>query len=158
LLRDEHEAEDAVQESFLAAFRSIGGFEGGAKLSTWLHRIVVNRSLMRLRSRRRHPEGAIDDLLPGFDDTGHHSVSVLGFAASADELLERRETRALVRHAIDQLPEIYRTVVVLRDVEELDTEEAADALGITTTAVKVRLHRARQALRTLLEGSLGRAD
>ncbi len=155
ILRDEHEAEDAVQESFLAAFRSIDGFEGGAKLSTWLHRIVVNRALMKLRSRRRHPEAPIADLLPSFDETGHHAAEVMGFEVSSCDRLEQQETRVVVRRAIDQLPEKYRTVLLLRDIEDLDTGEAAEALGVTTTAVKVRLHRARQALRTLLERSFG---
>ncbi len=154
LLRDEAAAEDAVQESFLAAFRGIHDFEGGAQLSTWLHRIVVNRALLKLRSRRRHPEAPLDGLLPCFDETGHHLTPALGFVASTYGLVEQQETRLAVRRAIDQLPETYRTVLLLRDIEELDTGETAKVLEITTNAVKVRLHRARQALRTLLEGGL----
>ncbi len=158
LLSDDAEAEDAVQESFLAAFRGIHAFEGGAMLSTWLHRIVVNRALLKLRSRRRHPEAPIDGLLPCFDEAGQRVTPVLGFEASTDGLIDRRETRLAVRRAIDHLPETHRTVLLLRDIEELDPGEAAEALGITTSAVKVRLHRARQALRTLLEPRLFAAE
>lgn len=150
LVRTEEDARDAVQDAFIAAFRAIDGFNGGSRLSTWLHRIVVNAALMRLRSRRRRREDAIDDLLPRFADDGHFAESPQEHAAAADELLDRRQTRERVRRAIDRLPASYRTVLVLRDIEELDTEETAAALGVTPNTVKTRLHRARLALRTLL--------
>jgi RNA polymerase sigma-70 factor (ECF subfamily) len=151
LVRNEDEAHDVVQEAFLSAFRAIDGFAGTAMLSTWLHRIVVNAALMRLRTRRRRREEPIDGLLPTFDGDGHWAEPVSRWATSADELLERRETRAIVREAIDELPVSYRTVLVLRDIEELDTDEAAAILRVTPNAVRTRLHRARQALRTLLD-------
>ncbi len=157
-LRDDDEAQDAVQEAFVSAARAIGGFAGDAKLSTWLHRIVVNTALMRLRSRRRRREEPIDDLLPRFDADGYHAEAVVGWETPSDVLLERRQTREMVRRCIDQLPEQYRTVILLRDVEEMDTEETAHSIGSTPNAVKVRLHRARQALRTLLARELGRAE
>lgn len=150
LLRCEEDARDAVQESFLAASRSLARFEGGCRLSTWLHRIVVNTALMKLRTRRRRPEESIEELLPGFLEDGHHAVHQGEWAAPAHELLERSETRALVRQAIDGLPESYRTVLLLRDIEELDTSEVAELMGLSPNAVKTRLHRARQALRGLL--------
>jgi RNA polymerase sigma-70 factor (ECF subfamily) len=127
------------------------GFAGTSRLSTWLHRIVVNAALMKLRSRRRRPEESIEELLPRFDETGHFTDAPSAWDGSTDRTYERAETRALVRAAIEELPPSYRTVLVLRDIEELDTEEAATMLGISQNAVKVRLHRARQALRTLLE-------
>lgn len=151
LLRSEHDAQDAVQDAFLSAFKSIGQFTGSAKLSTWLHRIVVNVALMKLRSRRRRPEESIDELLPHFDAQGEWMTKVTSWETSTEQLLQRQETRALVRQCIDCLPDSSRTVLLLRDIEELDTEETADLLGITPNAVKIRLHRARQALRTLLE-------
>jgi RNA polymerase sigma-70 factor (ECF subfamily) len=154
----EQDARDVLQEAFVAAFRSIDGFAGGAKLSTWLHRIVVNAALMKLRSRRRRREDSLDDLLPRFAEDGHHAEGVVGWDAAADELVERRQVRSLVRGAIDELPEAYRTVLVLRDIEERDTEETAVLLGLTPQAVKTRLHRARQALRTLLARELGSAS
>jgi RNA polymerase sigma-70 factor, ECF subfamily len=154
MLRNEEDARDAVQEAFLAAFRSLRQFQGTARLSTWLHRIVVNAALMKLRSASRHPEESIQDLLPCFDDQGHWSDAVSDWEGRSDVLLQRQETRAMVRSCINALPEAYRTVLLLRDIEDLDTEEAAESLGITPNAVKIRLHRARQALRTLLEREL----
>lgn len=150
-LRSEEDSADAVQDAFLAAFRALPGFQGEAALGTWLHRIVVNACLMRLRSRSRRPEVRIDQLLPTFDDSGHHTRAVRPWDDQGLSRLTRAETRAQVRECIDRLPEPYRAILLLRDIEELDTDETARHLGITAGAVKTRLHRARQALRTLLE-------
>jgi RNA polymerase sigma-70 factor (ECF subfamily) len=155
ILRNEHEAHDAVQEAFLMAFKGLPAFNGSARLSTWLHRITVNACLMRLRRRKHRAEQPIDDLLPRFDEAGHWADEPGRLALSSDELLERRETRVAVRRCIDRLPETYRTVLLMRDIEDLDTDAVAALLGITPNAVKIRLHRARQALRTLLEAALG---
>jgi len=151
LLGSEDDAREAVQEAFVSAARSIGSFVGGSKLSTWLHRIVVNAALMKLRGQRRRAEEPIDDLLPRFDFEGHHLAAPATWETPADVRLERHETRAAVRRCINRLPERYRTVLLLRDIEDLDTAETADRLGVTRNTVKTRLHRARQALRTLLE-------
>jgi RNA polymerase sigma-70 factor (ECF subfamily) len=150
LLRSEQDAADAVQDSFLSAFRSLDRFAGQSRLGTWLHRIVVNACLMRLRSAKAKPAQSIESLLPTFDETGHHTRRVRAWDAPP-ERLHTAEMRARVREAINELPDSYRIVLLLRDIEELDTEETATRLGISTAAVKVRLHRARQALRTLLE-------
>jgi RNA polymerase sigma-70 factor, ECF subfamily len=150
ITRNDEDARDAVQSAYLSAFRSLDGFAGGCQLSTWLHRIVVNAALMRLRSRRRKPEESIEALLPAFKEDGHHVEQFTEWTIPADALLEREETRATVRACIDQLPDNFRAVIVLRDIEELSTQEVAQMLSMTTTAVKVRLHRARQALSTLL--------
>jgi RNA polymerase sigma-70 factor (ECF subfamily) len=150
MLRSEDEARDVFQEACLNAFRSIGGFREGSSLGTWLHRIVVNAALMRIRSAGRRPEVSIEPLMPTFDETGHHASIVEPWQPDPETALGRREMRRLVRECIDRLPETYRTVLVLRDLEELDTEEAAERLGISENAVKIRLHRARQALATLL--------
>lgn len=151
-LRDEEEARDAVQEGFLSAYRALDRFDQGSRLSTWLHRIVINACLMRLRSRRRRPEEPIEDFLPRFQDDGHQvRHPTPEWEGSAETLLAQSQTRAIVREAIDRLPDSYRGVLLLRDIEELSTEEAARSLGVTENAVKIRLHRARQALRGLLE-------
>ncbi len=158
ILGSEEEARDAVQEAFISAFRAFDRFEGTARLSTWLHRIVVNKALMRLRTRKRKPEEPIEPLLPAFKDDGHHqSHEAVEWADGADVALDRAETRAFVREQIDRLPETYRTVLLLRDIEEMTTSETAEMLGITENAVKIRLHRARQALRALLDGRFGAA-
>ncbi len=155
ILRNPDDAGDAVQEAFMQAFRAIDGFEGESRLSTWLHRITVNACLLRLRHAKRHPEASIEEMLPRFDDTGHHiAPSDGGWHEGALEKLERHQVGKLVRDAIDRLPENFRDVVVLRDIEGLSTEDTAMALGIRPEAAKMRLHRARQALRTLLEPQL----
>lgn len=150
ILGNDEDARDAVQDAFMSAFRSLDRFEGGSLLSTWLHRIAVNAALMRLRTRRRKPEEPIENLLPVYKDDGHHHERFSSWSEPVDVSMARAENRALVRRCIDALPDTYRTVLVLRDIEELDTEESARALGISGNAVKIRLHRARQALRTLL--------
>jgi RNA polymerase sigma-70 factor (ECF subfamily) len=150
-LRSEEDCADAVQDAFLAAFRSLNSFEGQSSLGTWLHRILVNTCLMKLRSQSRKRDVPIDDLLPTFDDTGHHTRPVRSWDEQTLSRLTRDETREQVRACIDQLPEPYRLVLLLRDIEELDTEQTAQCLGIASGAVKTRLHRARQALRRLLE-------
>jgi RNA polymerase sigma-70 factor (ECF subfamily) len=150
-LANEEDARDALQEAFLSAFRAIGAFQEDARISTWLHRIVVNAALMKLRARRRKPEELIDDLLPTFQEDGHRENPGPAWKETSETMLQRQETRALVRGCIDRLPESYRVVLLLRDIEELDTEETARLLDISPNAVKIRLHRARQALRTLLD-------
>ena len=147
-LPNNEDAQDAVQEAFIKAFRAIGTFEERAQLHTWLHRILVNTALMKIRARKRRPEESIDDLLPTFQSDGHQTTESREWS---DAIVERKETAAMVRQAIAQLPDHYRLVLTLRDIEERDTIETAAALGTTTTVVKVRLHRARQALRTLLD-------
>jgi RNA polymerase sigma-70 factor, ECF subfamily len=149
-VRSDEDARDVLQSAYLSAFRSMSQFEGSAQLRTWLHRIVVNTALMRLRLKRRKPEEFIEDLLPAFQADGHHVERFSDWSAPADELIEREETRQTVRGCVDRLPEQYRSVLLLRDIEERSTQEVAELLDITPTAVKVRLHRARQALATLL--------
>jgi RNA polymerase sigma-70 factor (ECF subfamily) len=150
-LRTEEDGADAVQDAFLSAFRSLDGFTGNSALATWLHRILVNVCLMRLRAKSRSREFRIDDLFPTFDETGHISRPVRPWEDQTLARLTQAEARARVRACIDRLPDPYREVLVLRDMEELDTEQTARHLGIKPGAVKTRLHRARQALRTLLE-------
>ena len=157
ILRDEEAARDALQEAFLLAFRGLPRFAGQSRLGTWLHRIVVNAALMKLRRGRARPEESIEPLLPVFLADGHAADAFVAWAEGADQLLARAEVRALVREAIDRLPETYRTVLLLRDLEELAAAEVAELLGITPNAVKIRLHRARQALRQLLDPHLREA-
>ena len=150
-MRNEQDAQDVVQDAFLLAFRHLASFDGSARLSTWLHRIAVNAALMKLRSKRRHPEESIDERLPRFHADGQHEHAPTAWAARGDAAVESSELRKAVRAAIDELPELYRDVLLLRDIEELTTEEAAVALGITVAALKTRLHRARLALRERLD-------
>ncbi|HET7704722.1 MAG TPA: sigma-70 family RNA polymerase sigma factor [Thermoanaerobaculia bacterium] len=153
-LRNEDDARDAVQDAFISIFRSVGKFEGSSQLATWIHRIAVNAALMKLRSLNRHgQEESIEPLLPQFRADGHQIESSVPWRG-ADEALQDEELRRIVREAVEKLPESYRVVLLLRDIEELTPEETAESLGISRTAVKVRLHRGRQALRTMLDPHL----
>jgi RNA polymerase sigma-70 factor, ECF subfamily len=142
---------DAVQEAFLAAFLAIHQFEGNSKLGTWLHRILVNVCLMKLRARSRRHEVSIEEMFPARDRSGGQTQWSPYRVAPSDSEVQENETRFLVRRCIDQLPDDFRSVLWLRDIEELDTATTAETLDISPGAVKTRLHRARQALRTLLE-------
>jgi RNA polymerase sigma-70 factor, ECF subfamily len=150
----EQDRDDAVQDALISALRAIESFDGDSRLSTWLHRIVVNSCLMKLRSKKRvsrRNETSIHDLLPMFDETGHNISPTKSFDEDCCAQMAKEELRVRVRACIDQLPENYRVVLLMRDIEGLDTAESAQLLGCTEANVKTRLHRARQALRTLLE-------
>jgi len=151
ILHDEEDARDAVQEAFISAFKARKQLQAEARVSTWLHRIAVNAALMKLRSKRRKTEVAIDELMPQFRDDGQHYVEPLvSWVEPADVAVGRKETADFVREAISKLPDSYRMVLLMRDIEGRDTEETARELGVTPNAVKIRLHRARMALRQLI--------
>lgn len=150
ILRDRAEAEDAVQDACLSAFRNRAALNSGGAMGAWLHRITVNAALMRLRKRARLAEDQIDDLMPQYDDYGVLLGDVEQHEISAEALLARAETREKVIEAIDQLPERARILIVLRDIEEMTTSEVAEALELSEGAVKTGLHRARLTLKGLL--------
>jgi RNA polymerase sigma-70 factor (ECF subfamily) len=156
VLGDENEARDAVQDAVLSALGAMGTLDDPAALAGWLRRIALNAALGILRKRRRHRECRMTDLLPRYRDDGHLADPEPVWTASFPVDIERRELLAVVREAIERLPPSYREVLILRDVIGIDTREAAELLEIEPNLVKVRLHRARQALRTLLEGVLPR--
>lgn len=137
-LKDQALAEDCVQEAFLQAFRSIREFEGRSALKSWLFRIVVNTALMRLRSRRGSGEQCLDDVLVEVERAGCQQAWTE--VATPQDALQRKEVRELVVAKLMELPDGYRIVLLLRDIEGYSTEEAARALGMTEGAIKVRLH------------------
>lgn len=153
ILKDDAEAEDAVQDAYLDAYRHIGDYRGGAQLGTWLVRIAVNHALMRLRRRRRERNvvpfragaDAAGTAAPEPEDKGAEPPSTTTFRAEVRRLLERR---------VDELPVTFRTVFVLREVEEMSVEETAEALGIPPATVRTRLFRARALLREALARDL----
>lgn len=151
MVRDHGLAEDVVQASFANIFNALARFEGRSALKTWMHRIVVNQALMQLRKSTRRQESSIDELLPEFDANGCRIEDEWAVFQTPEALLEKSETRAEILALIDALPEDYRIVLTLRDIEELSTSEAAEMLQLTEANVKVRLHRARAALKKLLE-------
>lgn len=158
ILPNEEDARDAVQDAFLAAFKQIDRFEERSKLGTWLHRIGVNAALGRLRKLHKHPEQPIESLLPHFGEGEHQFDPPAPWQATSDAILQGKESRELVTRCINRLPDAYRTVVLLRDIEGIDTDETARLLGTSPGVIKTRLHRARQALRTLLDPYFRRDD
>jgi RNA polymerase sigma-70 factor (ECF subfamily) len=152
LLRDSAEAEDVVQQAFVALLTHREGFDGRSRIGTWLYRVAYNACVDRLRARRRVAPGVIDDEAPL-----PMPASFAHWQRPPDEQLIDAQTRAHIDAALHQLPESLRVVVLLRDVEEASTAETAEALGISEGAVKVRLHRARLLLRERLAGVFGRA-
>lgn len=156
LLVDRALAEDAVQDAFITAFKGLPAFEGRSSLRTWLHRITINASLMILRKYKRRGEKAIDEYLPEFDRNDCRIEAPWPSLATADEILDDDRLRTFVSEQIARLPDSYRIVFQLRDIEGYDTGEVAELLDISVSNVKVRLHRARAALKKLLEPVLRR--
>lgn len=150
-VRNDTDAQEIVQETFLSLWRKIDGFKGDSQFSSWLYRVTANAALMRLRSQRRHPEVSTEELEPGTLDRVEQIFGQAGggdnWARRPDEELQSDELRNYIQKAVDELPELYRAVFLLRDVEGLSTEDTAEALGVTVPTVKTRLHRARIALR-----------
>jgi RNA polymerase sigma-70 factor (ECF subfamily) len=154
LVADPDQARDAFQEGMLAAWKSLPGYQGRSTLSTWVHRVVINHALMLLRRRGRTHEQSLDDLLPSFTGYGHYLSSPPEWCEEPGTLLQREEVRSEVRQCVERLPDTYRVPLVLRDLEGMRMEEIAKLLEITVNAVKIRVHRARQALKSMLEPCL----
>lgn len=148
-LRNEADAEDVAQEAFLKAFRNLAGFRGDAKFGTWLVSITLNEARSRIRRRDAVKIESLDEP----DEEGSPAL-LRDWKEIPSEALERKEVRSLLHKAITALPLIYREVFQLRDIEQLSVQEAAQALGITTSSVKVRLHRARMMLQRNLAPQL----
>jgi RNA polymerase sigma-70 factor (ECF subfamily) len=149
ILRDESEVEDAMQQTYLQAYAALGDFEGASAFSTWLTRIAINEALGRLRKRSRL--AIVDDP----DEEAEDTVSAP--PETPEDRAATSEAMGLVERAIDRLPMHYRTVFMLREVDQLSTAETAKALDLTEEAVKIRLHRARAALRETLSEHVDRA-
>jgi RNA polymerase sigma-70 factor (ECF subfamily) len=148
-LHNEADAEDVAQEAFLKAFRNLASFRGDAKFGTWLVSITLNEARSRIRRRDAIKMESLDE------PEGQTSPALLrDWKEIPSEALERKEVRSLLHQAITALPVIYREVFQLRDIEQLSVNEAAEALGITTSSVKVRLHRARMMLQKNLAPQL----
>jgi RNA polymerase sigma-70 factor (ECF subfamily) len=148
----EPDAEDALQDAMISVFRGISKFEGESRLTTWLHRVVVNAALMRIRSRSRRPETALEEVQ---GDSKGPARPRLPWTVSATEILQRSELREEVRRCVDRLPETLRIAVRLRDIEGWDMETICQGLGIGLSTLKARLHRGRQTLREALDPRLG---
>ncbi len=148
LVANPDDARELLQETYLSAFKNLGRFKQDSAFSTWIYRIATNHALMRLR--KKNPETVdIDDVpVPSHDELRQRTMT--DWDVDPREAALRKEVRHLLDRAIQDLPPMYRAVVVLRDVEDLSTAESAEILGITEGAVKTRLHRARLFLRESL--------
>lgn len=159
ITRNEADAQEVVQDVFLAVFRKIHTFQGKSALTSWLYRVTTNTALLKIRSRRADREVPLEPQLPTFLPDGHRAGEPAylnaDWSQSPEAELLSRETRDILHRAIHGLPEMYRAVLVLRDIEGLSNEEVAAAVGETVPAVKSRLHRARMALREELTRRLG---
>jgi RNA polymerase sigma-70 factor (ECF subfamily) len=149
-MRDPSEAEDVVQEAFLSAFKGIDRFDGRSTLSTWLYRIAFNAAMMRLR--RRRPEFVSVETSDETEGDLPIPEALVDWCLLPEQELVRAEAREEMERAIGELPPKLRAVFVMRELEELSTEETAQALGLSEQAVKTRLHRARLFLRERLTG------
>jgi RNA polymerase sigma-70 factor (ECF subfamily) len=158
ITRNAEDAEEVVQDVFLTVFRKINAFERRATLGTWMYRIATNAALNQRRGKRLDLEMSLEDCLPMFLPDGHRqgdrALLQADWSQTPEQELLSRETRGLLDRAIDELPEQYRAVLVLRDIEGLSNEGVADVVGESVACVKSRIHRARMALRERLTRSL----
>ena len=159
ITRNPADAEEVVQDVFLTVVRKGGSFEGQATLATWMYRVTMNAALNRRRGKRRELEVSLEEHLPTYTEDGHRagdrSDLLVDWSSTPEERVLSGESRRVLENAIDSLPDHYRAVLVLRDVEELSNEEVASIVGDSLASVKSRLHRARMALREQLTRHFG---
>jgi RNA polymerase sigma-70 factor, ECF subfamily len=148
ITQNDEDAEDVLQETFLKAFEHLGDFQGQSKFYTWIVRIAVNESLMKLRKRKSDRTVPLDEPVDTGEDTVVREIAV--WEDNPEQKYSREELASILEEAVETLRPAFRTVFVLRDIEELSTEETAEALGISVPAVKSRLLRARLQLREKL--------
>ncbi len=150
MLGNDADAEDVTQDVLLQVVRKLDTFRGDAALPTWLHRVTVNAALAARRKRARRDDGRVHDPLDGFSDDGHHVGHVRPWPKLPENPVLDREEREMIESAMATLPDIYRDVFVLGDVEQLPNAEIGGMLGLSLAAVKSRLHRARLMMRDAL--------
>ncbi len=148
ITRSDSDAEDVLQNVFLTVYNKLDTFEGRSTFSSWLYRIAANASYMKLRSKKGDQSYAPEDIEPLIDRDDEERNP--DWSSGPEETLASREAVGIINEAIEKLPEEYRSVLVLRDVEEFSNQEVADMLGLSIPAVKSRLHRARLYLRKKL--------
>jgi RNA polymerase sigma-70 factor, ECF subfamily len=159
ITRSHGDAEEVVQDVFVTLFRKIDSFEGRAALGTWLYRVAANGALIKRRGKRAEVEVHLEDYLPTFKSDGHRegdrAMLLADWSGTPERELLSGEARGILEEGLALVPDHYRAILVLRDVEELSNEEVAEALGESVASVKSRLHRARMALREVLTRRLG---
>jgi RNA polymerase sigma-70 factor, ECF subfamily len=160
MTKNPRDAEEVTQEAFLTLYRKIDSFRGESKFSSWLYRVTANAALMRMRKQRAQPAALLDDLLPQFYENGKIEKPSSDWSERADRQFENKELGNKINGAMAELPEKYRTILMLRDVEGLSIDDIAQTLGQSIPAVKSILHRSRlfvrEALNTYFEGDAGK--
>ena len=158
-LRSDADAADCFQDTFLAVFEGIDKFEQRSAIGTWVRGITVNQCLMRIRAQGRRQEESIEHLLPVFDENGDRVQSFAGIRSSdIGDSIDATQLKKIVREKIHELPDTYRVVLLLRDIDGHTTRQTAAILGISVTAAKTRLHRARSVLTSLLKPEMERLN
>ena len=152
LTRNQMDAQDVAQEVLLTIYRKIHTFQGKSAFSSWVYRVTLNATYMKLRSKKKEPKISIEDMLPSFNSSGYQQEKIQDWSENTESLLFTNETKSVIKKAVDQLPEKEKVVFMLRDVEGLSTEKVGEILELTIPAVKSRLHRARLFLRKKLSG------
>ena len=156
-LRSDADAADCFQDTFLAVFESIDKFEQRSTIATWLRGITINQCLMKIRAQGRRQEDSIEHLLPVFDEKGDRINSCTSKrSCGIGESIDTAQMKRLVRETILELPDTFRVMLLMRDIDGYSTKETATILGISVTAAKTRLHRARTALGSLLRPEMER--
>ena len=159
ITRNQADAEEIVQDVFLTLVRKGAGFEGHAALTSWMYRVTTNVALNKRRGKRRELEVSLEELLPTYSEDGHRagdrSYVLADWSSTPEQTHLSAEARKILENAIDSLPDHYRAVLILRDVEELSNEEVAAIVDDSLGSVKSRLHRARMVLREQLTRYLG---
>lgn len=152
LTRNQMDAQDVTQEVLLTIFRKIDTFLGKSAFSSWVYRITINASYMKLRSRKKEQYVSMDDVLPSFNSSGFQQERIQDWTDRTDASLYANETKETIEKAVEQMPEKEKVVFLLRDVDGLSTEKVGEILDLSVPAVKSRLHRARLFLRKKLSG------
>ena len=150
LTRNQMDAQDVTQEVLLTLFRKINMFQGKSAFSSWVYRITLNASYMKLRRTKKEPKISLDEVMPLFNRAGFQQEKIKDWSENTESLIFTNETRSVIKNAVDLLPEKEKVVFLLRDVEGLSTEKTGEILDLTVPAVKSRLHRARLFLRKKL--------
>ena len=158
LLKNEKDAEDAVQEVWIMVSQKLSAFRRDSKFATWLYRIMTNRCLEKIRSSKKAREStdSIDALMPDFNEDGHYKKQFTDWSHQPDRVTDQKILAREIQAALNSLPEEYRQVIVLRDVEGFSGDEVAQMLGLNESTMKTKLHRGRMALREKLERKYGK--
>ena len=152
LTRNQMDAQDVTQEVLLTIFKKVDTFLGKSAFSSWVYRITINASYMKLRSRKKDQFVSMDDVLPSFNGSGFQQERIQDWTERTDASMYANETKETIEKAVEQLPEKEKVVFLLRDVDGLSTEKVGEILELSVPAVKSRLHRARLFLRKKLSG------